>query len=151
MLTRQLGSGWMGGLETLHRFNMDSIVVSRKWVYKAGREPDDWRYVVLEEVEKVWIYAIVRGNEGLRKVTACMAAHFAYEPNDKLLQYLKVHEEEWLESEAIEIPSHWTNTAVDDTLPVGDEVVPRRLSRSRAFDNLLSATLLTESTVPPET
>ena len=151
MLTRQITSGWIDGLSTLHRFNMDSIIVTRKWVYKAGHEPDDWMQVVLEQGEKVWIFAIVRlPDEGLRKVTACMAARFAFEPNDELLRYLKAHKEEWLDNEPIEIPQSWM-TAEDDTAPVSEDFVPSRLTRAHAFRNLLSATLLRERSLSPET
>ncbi len=134
MLTRQLTSGWIDGLETLHRFNMDSIIVSRKWVYKAGYAPNDWMHTPLDHLEKVWIFAIVRLSEqGLRKVTACMDARFAFEANDELLQYLKAHEEEWLDNQPIEIPQSWMNSAEDDTAPVSEDFVPTRLTRARAF------------------
>lgn len=150
MLTRQISSGWIEGLETLHRFSMDSIIVSRKWVYKAGHPPDNWMQVRLEQVESVWIFAIIRlpQNQGLRKITACMAAPFAFEPNDEVLQYLKAHEEQWLDNQPIEIPPSWTNTPEDDTLPVSDDFVPRRLFR--AFETLQHATLLSGITPSPE-
>lgn len=153
MLTRQLTSGWTDGLETLHRFNMDSIIVSRKWVYKAGHAPHDWMHVVLDHVEKVWIFAIVRlsDNQGLRKVTTCMDARFAFQANDELLEYLKAHEEEWLDNQPIEIPQSWVNSAEDDTAPVSENFSPTRLTRARAFRNLLSATLQSGRTLSPET
>ena len=108
MRTPEISAGlWYDAIETIHRFTLSSVVVKRQWVYKAGQEPRGMQGRRLEQVEHVWIYAILTVDGGLRKITACMAPMFAFEPSDKLLEHLEAHSEKWADSQPTEIPPRW--------------------------------------------
>ena len=98
---------WTNALETMHRHQLQHIIAHRTWIYSAGHPPDDWMHVTIEQVEKVWIYAIITIHNLMHKITTCLPPQFAYENDDIIIQYLTEHTEQWKQHTIVQFPKDW--------------------------------------------
>ena len=108
MLLRTIGDGkWFTGLEQMHRFCMNAVLVESKPIYANNNQAFDFNNLRIEDIDGVWVYVLMKENNKILKIIAHLDATHAFESQDRLFQFLRTHKELWLFTEPLEIPEEW--------------------------------------------
>ena len=110
MLVRSINaSKWYEALHTMYAFNMNEVLVESKPVYLT--EPSNFLNVNLDDVDSVWVYAILKYPDGtIKEVTAKLGKEFAFSGLPRLFSFLRNNEDRHLSTTIVSFPAHWVPT-----------------------------------------